>query len=227
MAVEFDKIVPWGRSRREYELMFSLTAADLSGGVLDCGGGPASFTAELAAAGQRVTAVDPVYTFSGAEIRACFDDVVGPMLTQIRATPDDWTWGYHRDPEDLLANRQAALEGFLADYEAGLRERRYLAAGLPGLPFADGSFGLAVSSHLLFLYSHLRSEEFHIQAVREMCRVAREARIFPILTLSRQPSPYLAAVQSALAADGFRSEVVRVNYELQRGGNQMLRVFRT
>jgi hypothetical protein len=37
--VHFDQIVPWGRSRREYELMFRLTSQDLSGGVLDYGGG--------------------------------------------------------------------------------------------------------------------------------------------------------------------------------------------
>ena len=46
--------------------MFSLTPADLSAGVLDCGGGPASFTAELSAARVRAVAVDPLYAYSGA-----------------------------------------------------------------------------------------------------------------------------------------------------------------
>lgn len=206
--------------------MFALTADDLLGGVLDCGGGPASFTAELAACGRRAIAVDPIYQFPGSEIRARFEATAGSVLSQVRATPDDWTWGYHRDPDDLLTNRRAALERFLADYESGLQEGRYLAGELPVLPFASGSFGLAVCSHLLFLYSDLLTEDFHVRAARELCRVAREVRIFPLLTLARKLSPHLAAVQSVLAADGWQSEVVRVDYELQRGGNQMLRLFR-
>jgi hypothetical protein len=207
--------------------MFALTNLDLPGGVLDCGGGPASFTAELSACGRRAIAVDPIYQFSGSEIRAQFEAVAPSMLSQVRATPDDWTWSYHRDPDDLLANRRAALERFLADYETGLHEDRYVLGELPVLPFPSGSFGLALCSHLLFLYSDLLNEDFHIRAARELCRVAREVRIFPLLTLGRTPSPHLAAVRSTLATEGWQSETIRVDYELQRGGNQMLRLFRS
>lgn len=225
MAVHFDQIVPWGRLYDEYERMFALSAADLSSGILDCGGGPASFTAEMAARGCRAVAVDPIYAFSGPEIQARFDAVAGRMIAQVRTTPDDWVWSYHHDPDGLLANRRAALQGFLRDYEQGRAQGRYVTGDLPALPFASRTFGLAVCSHLLFLYSDLLDGQFHVQAVHELCRVAREVRIFPLLTLARQPSPHLAAVQSALAADGWSSEVVRVNYEFQRGGNEMLRVF--
>ena len=204
--------------------MFCLSGQDLSDGVLDCGGGP--FTAELSSSGQRAVSVDPVYAYPGSEIRARFEAEVEPMLSQVRATPDDWTWTYHRDPVHLLANRRAALENFLADYECGLRDCRYVVGGLPSLPFASGSFRLAVCSHLLFLWSALLSEDFHIESLRELCRVAQEVRVFPLLTLRREPSPHLAAVRSALDAEGWTSEVVRADYELQRGGNQMLRVFR-
>jgi hypothetical protein len=226
MGVHLDQIVPWGRSRKEYDLMFRLAARDLSDGVLDCGGGPASFTAELSAGGHRAVSVDPIYVNSGSDIRARFEAEAEPMMAQVRATPGDWTWSYHRDPDDLLANRRAALERFLADYEQGLRDRRYIVGELPSLPFASGSFGLAVCSHLLFLYSGLLSQAFHTESLRELCRVAREVRVFPLLTLRREPSPYLAPVRSALEVEGWTSEVVCVDYELQRGGNQMLRVFR-
>ena len=224
MAVYLDQIVPWGRSRREYELMFGLDPDVFSQGVLDCGGGPASFTAELTAAGIRATAVDPIYAFSAAEIRTRFDAVVEPMLAQVRATPNDWTWGFHRDPEALRANRRAAMEQFLADYEAGLRERRYIIGELPTLPFASNSFGIAVCSHLLFLYSELLSEDFHLRSIRELCRVAREVRCFPLLTLRRETSPHLTNVMATLESEGRTCEVIRVNYELQRGGNEMLRI---
>lgn len=226
MAVQFDHIVPWGRLRREYELMFGLTAEDFPGGVLDCGGGPSSFTAEMSADGRRAVSVDPIYTHSGSEIRARFDAVADSMIAQVRQTPDDWVWSFHHNPEGLLANRRTALEKFLADYDGGLRAGRYRVGELPHLPFDDDSFGLAVRSHLLFLYSDMLTEEFHIRALRELCRVAPDVRVFPLLTLGRQPSPRLAAVRSALDADGFTSHLVRVNYEFQRGGDHMLRIRR-
>lgn len=226
MAVQFDQIVPWGRLRREYELMFRLTADDLSTGVLDCGGGPASFAAETSASGYRVVSVDPIYRFSGVDIRSRFDATADSMLAQMRKTPNDWIWSFHRNIDDLLANRRAALETFLGDYEPGLRERRYIVGELPALPFESGSFGIAVCSHLLFLYSDLLSVEFHIRSLRELCRVAREVRIFPLLSLGCKPSPHIEAVRSAIEADGWLTEIVRVDYELQRGGDQMLRVFR-
>lgn len=224
MAVYFDQVVPWGRLRKEYELMFNLTAADLSGGVLDCGGGPSSFTAEVSADGHRAVSVDPIYEHRAAEIRARFDATSGPMLAQVRATPDDWVWSFHRDPDDLLANRRLALERFLEDYELGLRDGRYIVAELPLLPFDSGSFGMALCSHLLFLYSDLFPADFHVQALRELCRVAREVRVFPLLTLKRQRSPHLSPVRSELEKEGWLTEVVRVNYEFQLGGNEMLRI---
>jgi hypothetical protein len=226
MTVHLDQIAPWGRSFNEYRLMFKLSEQNLSGGVLDCGGGPASFTAELSASGHRAISVDPIYAYSGSEIRARFEVTAESMLSQVRATPCDWTWSYHRDPDDLLANRRAALESFLADYERGLPDCRYIVGELPSLPLSSGSFRLAVCSHLLFLYSDLLSEDFHIESLRELCRVAQEVRVFPLLTLGHKPSPHLSVVRSALDAEGWTSEVVRVDYELQRGGNRMLRVFR-
>ena len=226
MAVRLEQIVPWGRSRKEYELMFSLTAEDLSQGVLDCGGGPASFTAEVSASGYRVVSADPLYTHSGADIRARFEETADSVLAQVRATPNDWTWSYHHGPDELLANRRAALEAFVTDFGRGKREGRYVVAELPSLPFDSSSFGVAVCSHLLFLYSDLLSADFHVRSARELCRVAREVRVFPLLTLSREPSPHTDAVRATLEADGWESEVVRVDYELQRGGNEMLRLFR-
>jgi hypothetical protein len=226
MAVQLDQIVPWGRSFHEYCFMFNLSAQNLSSGVLDCGGGPASFVAGMLARGHRAVSVDPIYRFSGPEIRARFEALVAQMLSQVRATPDDWVWSYHRDPDDLLANRRAAMESFLADYECGLRERRYLVGELPSLPFASSCFSVAVCSHLLFLYSDLLSESFHIGSLRELCRVAHEVRVFPLLTLKHEPSPHLAAVRSVLDGEGWSSEVIRVDYEFMRDGNQMLRIFR-
>lgn len=124
--------------------------------------------------------------------------------------------------EELGRIRLAAMEDFLTDYESGRLAGRYLTGELPSLPLADGGFDLGLSSHLLFLYSDRLSVDFHLAALLEMLRVAREVRVFPLLTLAGAPSPHLPLVRSALAQQGFQVEVRRVDYEFQRGGNQML-----
>lgn len=227
MAMQLDQIIPWGRTRAEYELMFDLRPEELRQCTLDCGGGPASFTAEMTQAGFPVTAIDPLYLFSGDAIKARFEASMEIVLAQVRATPDDWTWTFHRSLEELRANRTAAMNQFLADYADGKTTGRYVVGELPSLPFADGSFDRALCSHLLLLYSDTLSEEFHVRSVLELCRVAREVRIFPLLGLDRKLSPHLAPVRSAVARDGWSSEVVKVRYELQRGGNEMLRIRQT
>src|ERR1041385_2945036 len=144
MPLTLDHIVPWGRLAREYELMFALTPREMGGRILDCGGGPASFAAEMAARGVRAVAVDPIYAFSPAQIRERFEAIARPMIDHVRNTPDWWTWTFHRDPDDLLAHRRAALETFLADYQSGLAKGRYIVGELPALAFPDNSFALAL-----------------------------------------------------------------------------------
>ncbi len=118
MAISLTQIVPWGRSRREYELMFALSESEWAGGRLDCGGGPSSFT-EVSEAGHFAMAVDPFYVLGASAIWRRFEATEESMIAQVRAAPRDWVWSFHRDPENLRANRPAATEGFLADYEVG------------------------------------------------------------------------------------------------------------
>lgn len=224
MSVELDEIIPWGRSRHEYELMFSLNRADLQKNILGCGDGPASFNAEMTQAGHSVVSFDPIYSFSGADIQARFDASSEVIVSQVRATLETWNWNYHHSPEGLLTNRRNALMKFLADYENGKRAGRYRVASLPSLPFSDGQFDLALCSHLLFLYSDQLSEKFHVQSVMELCRVAKEIRIFPLLALSHQRSPHIAPVLVRLEQEGLLGKIERVNYEFQKGGNEMLRI---
>jgi hypothetical protein len=87
-----------------------------------------------------------------------------------------------------------------------------------------GLVELALCSHFLFLYSEQRDLEFHMQAIAELCRVAGEVRIFPLLELGSVRSRHLDAVVSSLRGRGHLVEAVKVDYELQRGGNEMLRI---
>ena len=96
---------------------------------------------------------------------------------------------------------------------------------MPRLDFRDRQFQLALCSHFLFLYSEHLSFEFHLESIRELCRIAEEVRIFPLLNLAQARSPYIDEICSTLAKEGISSEIIQVPYELQRGGNQAI-IFR-
>ncbi|MBX3012276.1 MAG: hypothetical protein KF832_12250 [Caldilineaceae bacterium] len=226
MAMTLDQVVPWGRSFAEYQLMFDLSPQVLRGKILGCGDGPASFNAELTAHGGDVISVDPIYAFSGAQIEERVRATYQTVVAQVQQSLDDYVWTRFRDPLELGEHRLAAMRDFLADYAAGQAEGRYQPQTLPTLAFADESFDLALSSHFLFLYSEQLSYAFHQAAVLEMCRVATEVRIFPLLDLKCCLSRHLAPLQAELTSQGYHVTIAPVPYEFQRGGNQMLRIRR-
>jgi hypothetical protein len=224
MSFTLNQIVPWGRSFHEYLAMFALTQAELGGRILGCGDGPASFNAVLTKRGGRVVSMDPLYRFAPDDIRERIRQTSAEVLEQTRRNAHEFVWTNIRSVEELGRLRAAAMEEFLSDYPAGAAERRYVDGELPHLPFPDGAFDLAVCSHLLFLYSEHLSEDFHVESLKELCRVAEEARIFPLLELGSRKSRHVEAVRARLAAAGYGVSVQTVPYEFQRGGNQMMSV---
>ncbi|MDP1659922.1 MAG: class I SAM-dependent methyltransferase [Methylotenera sp.] len=222
MSFTLEKVVPWGRSYDEYVDMFALIEADLGLRILSCGDGPAAFNAELTKRGGNVVSIDPVYVFDATQIRNRIDETYDTVMAQMQKNQRDYVWESIPTIEQLGRVRMSAMETFLGDFEAGKQNGRYIAGELPILPFEEGQFDIALSSHFLFLYSAHLSAEFHLQALREMLRVAQEVRVFPLLMLDGALSSHLAFVKQELANDGFRLEVKRVSYEFQRGGNEML-----
>jgi len=224
MAFTLDKVVPWGRSFEEYILMFSLSEEDLRKRILDCGAGPASFNSILTCRGGNVVSVDPIYKFSASEIRQRIEETYEEILEQIKKNMHEFVWNHISSVEELGRVRMKAMEEFLSDYPSGLKEGRYIEAGLPVLPFQDNEFDLALCSHLLFLYSEQLSEDFHIDSIKELCRVSEEVRIFPLLELGSRKSRHLDQVLNTLAQQGYSVDILPVEYEFQRGGNEMLRI---
>ena len=218
-------VKPWGRSLHEYRLMFALTESDLTQLVLGCGDGPASVNAELRALGRHnYISVDPIYDFSGEEIESRVRETYDSIVDQVRRNADRYLWNHFASPDAQGHARITAMTRFLQDYEPGRAEGRYVAGSLPQLPFQDGKFGLCLCSHLLFLYSEQLSFDFHVAAMIEQLRVAREVRVFPLFDLACQRSVHLDPVRQALHERGFTSDLVRVAHEFQKGANEMLRV---
>jgi len=224
VGLKLENVVPWGRCLDEYIRMFNLTPNDLQLAILDCAGGPASFNAEMTDRGYNVISCDPVYDFSADEIAQRIKDTYTTIINGVKANLDCYIWRDILSPEHLGQVRMAAMEKFLKDFPARLREGRYLPHSLPLLPFNNNQFDLALCSHFLFTYSAQISEEFHLASILEMSRVAKEVRIFPILNISGEVSPLLEPVIKKLAGCGYSLSVKQVAYEFQKGGNQLLRV---
>jgi hypothetical protein len=219
-----DQIVPWGRSFDEYRRMFTLTEEDLRLRIVGCGDGPASFNAEATRRGTAVVSCDPIYRYDVEQIRSRIASTCDQILEQTRQNADEFVWSVIRSIDELRGLRMTAMDDFLNDYPSGKSQRRYIDAELPNLPFQDSSFDLALCSHLLFLYTAQLGEVFHRLAIREMCRVAREVRIFPLLALGATPSALVDPIVEECARWGFAVSIERVPYEFQRGGNQMMRI---
>ena len=67
-------------------------------------------------------------------------------------------------------------------------------------------------------------EDLHVSSIVEMCRVAVEARVFPLLDMSAIPSRHLNPVRKRLLRMGYAVRLERAPYEFQKGGNEMLRI---
>jgi hypothetical protein len=222
MGFSLDKIVPWGRSYQEYIAMFALSATDLQRSLLGCGDGPASFNAVLTQNGGRIVSIDPIYIFTVEQIKNRIAQTYPVVLEQLQQNQKDFIWDAIPSVAELGRIRMAAMELCLSDYEAGIHAGRYIAGELPQLPFQNRQFDLALSSHFLFLYSEHFSTEFHLQSVQEMLRVATEIRVFPLLALNGTPSPHLPVVIEFFNSQNFAVEIRKVDYEFQRGADEML-----
>ncbi|WMW21925.1 SAM-dependent methyltransferase [Methanolobus mangrovi] len=226
MTIQYQNIVPWGRSFQEYVDMFKLSDKDLNSSVLGCGDGPASFNYEMTRQGRSVVSVDPIYNLDRDFIEKRIDETYIEVLEQTRENQDKFVWENISSVEELGRIRMDSMKLFLEDFEEGKKQGRYIAGELPELPFEDNSFDLALVSHLLFLYSEQLSLDFHLLAIDELLRVAGEVRIFPLLDLNSRKSIHLDEVIGYLLSQGISVYEEKVNYEFQKGGNTMLKILR-
>lgn len=217
-----DDCLTIGRTFAEYRRMVDLDPGTLAGrSVLDCGGGAGSFTATAAALGADTTAVDPLYGPPADELEPQLDRAVEETVDQLREKRDRFVWDYYPDVDTRGRYLRAAYERFLADYAH--HPDRYVDGALPGLPLETDAVDLAVVTNLLFLYDDRLDLAFHVAALEELARVAREAvRVFPLVSLDQTRSEYLDPAIQRLEADGFTVEVRDVPYEFLSGATEML-----
>lgn len=221
MAFKLSSVVPWGRNFEEYKLMFQLSEVDLKNKIASFGDGPACFNRELTEKGGTVISFDPIYRFSKENIEKRIDEVRVEVMQQMRENADNYVWTHIKSLDDLENVRMSAMRKFLEDYDHGKREGRYVFHELPNrLPFEEDSFDLGLSSHFLMMYTAL-GYDFHIAAITEMLRVCREIRIFPIVDLNAEKTELIGDVIGYFQKQ-YHTEIVKTEYEFQKGDNKML-----
>ena len=224
MSFTLSKVVPWGRSYDEYVSMFALSPADLTNSILGCSDGPASFNSILTRQNGSVISVDPLYACSAEQIKQRIEETYDTILEQTRKNMHEFIWDSIPSVEELGKIRMSAMQEFIQDFEKGKREGRYIDASLPNLPFRDCMFDIALCSHFLFLYSEQLTEAFHLESIKELCRVAENVRIFPLLELGSAKSRHLEKIVKQLKNEGYRVRLRKVAYEFQKEGNELLEI---
>jgi SAM-dependent methyltransferase len=205
------------RSYAEYVAMFDLRR--LPATVLDCCAGGSSFTAEANALGAEAIAADPVYGLPDGDLAATLRHGAEQTRHINNAHADDFVWSWYGSAAVRDDLRSKAARAFLDDKCA--HPARYVAAGLPELPFRTGQFDLVLCSHLLFTWADKLDVAWHRKAITELLRVSRdEVRIFPLVQQGTgRPIDFLPDLLDRTRMPwGIRD----VPFELQRGANQML-----
>jgi hypothetical protein len=226
LSTEFQlsSVAFFGRTFAEYLRFFALNESDLAGRrMLDVAAGPSSFTAEAHARGIAAVAVDPLYGYSLEALTAHVQIDYARMLAEMRRQEAKFRYRYFPSLAAAEASRRSAAARFLADYESGFLQDRYIGASLPRLPLADGAFDLVLSAHLLFTYARHFDYAFHLAACRELVRVSTgEVRLHPVCGLDGKPYPELPRLQDELRGEGIASRVITVDYEFFPGSDSTM-----
>lgn len=221
MAFKLNSVVPWGRNMEEYKLMFQLDDSDMSKKFAGFGDGPACFNYEMTEKNGNVISFDLIYQFSKGDIEKRIEEVRTTVMQQMRENMDNYVWKNIKNLDELENTRMSAMQKFLSDYEKGKSEGRYVFHELPNrLPYADDYFDIGLSSHFLLMYTAL-GYDFHIAAMTEMLRVCKEIRIFPIVDLDANKTDLISNVIDYFRKD-YNVEIVKTEYEFQRGDNKLL-----
>ena len=224
MALHLEDFLITGRTFDEYAAFFGLDTEALKGKkILDCPSGVSGFVAEALRRGIDAHGCDILYGFDSEAIAAQAQKSIAKIY-------EDTSWmeghnfAFYGSVEGHRHCRERALAAFRTDFSP----ERYRFETLPKLSYADDSFDLLLSSHLLFVYDDRLDLAFHIASIAEMLRVAQEVRLFPLVDFknSRKEEAQNFSPMVAEITQRFDAEIVPVGFEFQPGAGFMMRLKR-
>ncbi|STX29578.1 SAM-dependent methyltransferase [Legionella beliardensis] len=218
-------LVLWGHHVDEYKEMFDLSDDNFTGRLLEYGSGPSAVNAKLTYDQKQCISCDPFFALDKATLMSKTTLIFANMVDDLTKEQDHFNFSVYGNLDGLIQKRRLGMKRFFDDYLLGKQEKRYLPLQEINLPFADFYFDLALSSHYLFADLENQDVDFQVKAIKELARVAKEVRIFPLINRDGQPSAFLGPVLLQLQQDNYGIEVKSVIYNLQPKGNAMLRVW--
>jgi SAM-dependent methyltransferase len=219
------KLVLWGHHVDEYREMFDLSWSDFDKRILEYGCGPSAINLELKEKTNHIISCDPLFSLDKSTLSTKVSLIFEDMITKAKKDQQQFDFSRYGSLDNLIIKRQQGVNDFFADYEKGRAESRYLPVTDIKLPFADFSFDVVLSSHYLFADLDDQDVDFHLQVIRELARVGKEVRIFPLIDRFGKPSPFLGPVLLGLQQENYGTMVKKVDYILQKQGNAMLKVW--
>ena len=224
MRTTVTPLIPsWVHTLDDYRCMFDLTNDDLNRTIIDYPAGISSFNAQMHASGHdNAVSADPHYDLAPLDMTKRVDHIIQKLALQLDHYADRIQEEGEKTFENILYAWNQYAQLFLSDYSPGKLEGRYQHATLPQLPFQDFQFDLALCSDLLFRTEKKESSE---KIIKELCRIAHEVRIFPLLDERGEIATEIGPVMLTLHNENYGIEVREVPYKLQKGSNAMLRVF--
>ncbi len=215
--------VLWGHHVDEYCDMFDLLTSDLNRRILEYGCGPSAINVELHNIAHPIISCDPFFDLSRTALEIKVNDFFEARVNELKTQHERYDYERYGGLDEFIAYRRDGINTFLNDYEQGKQEERYRPIRGEHLPFTEFSFDLALSSHYLFVDPDAQNIDFHLNIIQELCRVAKEVRIYP-LDQDGKLSTLLGPVLLKLQQANYGVEVRQAKYAIQRSGHAMLRV---
>lgn len=218
------EVVPgWVYGLEEYQQIFDLNPQDFKRSILDFPGSISCFNAEASGKGANIVSADALYLHGHEQVSDFAKNLYRMNADFLKQNHQKLKYG---EP----ALNQIALDWennktkFLADYSTGKEAGRYQHVLMPNLPYEDSQFDLALCSDYVF-NRHVQNDCRPEEVILELCRVAREVRVFPLLNDAGDISEWLGPVMLELQKNNYGIEIRQVPFEVLKGGNAMLRVW--
>lgn len=209
------------RTIDDYRAMFDLSESDLKRSILDYPANISCFNAQMHTLGfNKVVSADPYYDLTPLDMSRHVDHVIQKLSEQLPVDLGHMSKDEKVTLDQLLNDWNYQSQLFMSDYSDGQKEGRYRKAQLPRLPFEDFQFELALCADLLFVDDQPAEE-----MIMELCRVAHEVRIFPLLNETGEIADSIGPSLLMLQNKDYGIEVREVPYILTKGKHAMLRVW--
>ncbi|MFI4918140.1 MAG: hypothetical protein ACHP65_01130 [Legionellales bacterium] len=219
------KLVLWGHGVDDYREMFDLTHDEMNSRILEYGCGASAVNRQQTQANHAVVSCDPLFVLDKDTLSSKVTMIFAAMAEEVKTEAAQFDFSRSGSFDNLLVARRQGIDQFFTDYDQGKAQGRYLGVTDYHLPFDDFSFDFALSAHYLFADLDDQTVDFHLAVIRELARVAKEVRIFPLIDREGKTSEFLGSVLLGLQQENYGVEVREVAFHLHKSGNAMLRVW--